>query len=190
MHKAHAGCTRMLSYYKQEHYKLPFYTISLQKCLNLFWVNRKSIGSCDEKHSKCDQETNKVFLMLILKEQQLHRQHLQGKKHCQLGTMINWKSVTEQPQWRLPAQERSSKTFKNKESHRVKEMERQDSFRCSRPSDSRPRRRPTSLMAVQNSLWRTFFRDWSLWPGTSPDSCSFSSSSIALATSGGKRERE
>lgn len=42
----------------------------------------------------------------------------------------------------------------------------------------------TSLMAVQNSLWRTFFRDWSLWPGTSPDSCSFSSSSIALATSG------
>lgn len=48
----------------------------------------------------------------------------------------------------------------------------------------------TSLMAVQNSLWRTFFRDWSLWPGTSPDSCSFSSSSMALATSGRKRERE
>lgn len=64
------------------------------------------------------------------------------------------------------------------------------SFCCSRISSSRPWQRLTSLIAVQNSLWRTFFRDWSLWPGTSPDSCSFSSSSMALATSGRDRQRE
>lgn len=48
----------------------------------------------------------------------------------------------------------------------------------------------TSLIAVQNSLCNTFFRDCSLWPGTSPDSCSFSNSSTARATSGRARERQ
>lgn len=117
MHKAHTGCTRMLTVVITSKNITSFHFI-LFPYRNV-WICSELTGKVlglVTKNSKCDQETNKVFLMLILKEQQLHRQHLQGKKHRQLGTMINWKSVTEQPQWRLPAQERSSKTFKNKES--------------------------------------------------------------------------
>lgn len=68
-------------------------------------------------------------------------------------------------------------------------MQKEQKKSLKQGGSARPRRRLTSLMAVQNSLWSTFFRDWSLCPGTSPDSCSFSSSSMALATSGERGHR-
>lgn len=86
-------------------------------------------------------------------------------------------------------QEKGHET-KEKRLSEEKEGKSHESCWRSRTGGSLPRQRLTSLMAVQNSLWRTFFRDWSLCPGTSPDSCSFSSSSMALATSGRYRVRE
>lgn len=119
-----------------------------------------------------------------VKERQLHQQQLQGKKHPKWGSMIDWKSPAETQR----ARERSW----NEEKRLSEEKEGKSHESCWRSwtGGSLPRQRLTSLMAVQNSLWRTFFRDWSLCPGTSPDSCSFSSSSMALATSGRYRVRE
>lgn len=122
-----------------------------------------------------------------VRKQQLHHRQVQGNS-IPSAEHSDWLGEHWQNTIAMRASPRKVRGKKNSVIGE-KEKKRCESCWCSHTSASLLWQQLTSLMAVQNSLWRTFFRDCSLWPGTSPDSCSFSSSSMALATSGREKNR-